>query len=146
LIHMNRPNTLDTACPNSLDLGGAAMHSDIQSPDPKVRLNKLGRPRPTEFLFEDYLIPSGPDSINLLACREREEATAFSIQMVAALSEGKEFLGYKCNPTSSAYITWDYENAARAKANGIPTLLLPQNCRSVAELLQQIPTDVRFAV
>jgi hypothetical protein len=121
------------------------MHPDFRPPDDDVRLNKLGEPCPIKSLFKDFLIGCG--SINLFACNEPEERTAFLIQMLAALRDGTEFLGYKCSPTPSAYMTWDRLVADRVSANGIASILPPQNCRSVEELLREkIPSEVRFAI
>jgi hypothetical protein len=121
------------------------MHPDFRPPDDDVRLNKLGEPCPIKSLFKDFLIGCG--SINLFACNEPKERTAFLIQMLAALRDGTEFLGYKCSPTPSVYMTWDRLVADRVRANGIASILLPQNCRSVEELLrEQMPPEVRFVV
>jgi hypothetical protein len=120
------------------------MHPHFPSPNGDVRLNKLGEPCPTKFLVEGLFACS---SITLFACNQPEERIAFLIQMFAAFKEGTEFLGYKCTPTPSVYMTWDRLVADRVRTNGIATILLPQSCRSVEELLrEQMPPEVRFVV
>lgn len=120
------------------------MHPEFPSSNGRVRLNKLGEPCPTKFLVEGLLACS---SINLLACNQPEERVAFLIQMLGAFKDGTEFLEYKCSSIPSVYMTWDRLVADRVRANGIATILLPQDCRSVEELLrEQIPPEVRFAV